>query len=65
MRQTFEINGQVGHDLLAVDWDATPLGPLDSWPQSLQSVVRLVQRVGGTRPTENGKAVWCVLSAPS
>ncbi len=42
MRETFERSGQVGHDLLAVDWEATPLGPLDSWPQSLQSVVRLV-----------------------
>ena len=42
MRETFQRSGQVGHDLLAVDWEATPLGPLDSWPQSLQSVVRLV-----------------------
>ena len=42
MRQTFENTGQVGRDLLTVDWEATPLGPLDSWPQSLQSVVRLV-----------------------
>jgi PAS domain S-box-containing protein len=42
LRETFEHTGQVGQDLLAVDWEATPLGPLDSWPQSLQSVVRLV-----------------------
>ncbi|MFL6026202.1 MAG: ATP-binding protein, partial [Friedmanniella sp.] len=38
----FERSGQLGADLLEVDWAATPLGPLDSWPRSLESVVRLV-----------------------
>jgi PAS domain S-box-containing protein len=38
----FQRSGQVGADLLQVDWAATPLGPLDSWPRSLESVVRLV-----------------------
>jgi PAS domain S-box-containing protein len=38
----FDQTGEVGHDLLAVDWAATPLGPVDTWPQSLRSVVRLV-----------------------
>ncbi len=42
MRQTFQRSGRVGQDLLAVDWGATPLGPLDTWPQSLRSVVRLM-----------------------
>ena len=42
MREMFQRSGQVGHDLLAVDWEATPLGPLETWPQSLQSVVRLM-----------------------
>ncbi|HET7357913.1 MAG TPA: SpoIIE family protein phosphatase [Nocardioidaceae bacterium] len=42
MREMFERIGRVGHDLLDVDWSATPLGPLDSWPRSLQSVVRMV-----------------------
>ncbi|HEU4976075.1 MAG TPA: SpoIIE family protein phosphatase [Baekduia sp.] len=32
--------GPVGHDLLAVDWGATPLGPPESWPQSLTTVVQ-------------------------
>ena len=31
-----------GRDLLAVDWEATPLGAPETWPQSLESVVRLV-----------------------
>ena len=34
--------GQVGADLLAVDWDATPLGPPETWPQSLATVVNIV-----------------------
>ena len=42
MRQMFQRSGEVGHDLLKVDWDATPLGPLETWPRSLESVVRLV-----------------------
>jgi len=42
MRHMFERLGGVGHDLLAVDWAGTPLGGLDDWPRSLQSVVRMV-----------------------
>ena len=42
MREMFQRSGEVGHDLLAVDWDATPLGPPETWPRSLESVVRLV-----------------------
>src|SRR4051794_41096692 len=38
----FQRTGEVGADLLKVDWAATPLGPLEAWPRSLQSVVRLV-----------------------
>src|SRR6476659_482963 len=38
----FQRSGEVGHDLLKVDWDATPLGPPETWPRSLESVVRLV-----------------------
>src|SRR3954454_3462974 len=38
----FQRSGEVGRDLLEVDWAATPLGPLETWPQSLQSVVRLM-----------------------
>ncbi len=42
MREMFGRSGEVGRDLLAVDWAATSLGPLDTWPRSLESVVRLV-----------------------
>ncbi len=34
--------GVVGNDLLAVDWDLTPLGPPNLWPSSLNTVVRVV-----------------------
>ncbi len=34
--------GEVGRDLLAVDWAATPLGPPETWPRSLATVVRVV-----------------------
>ncbi len=34
--------GGVGHDLLAVDWAATPLGPMPEWPRSLSTVVRVL-----------------------
>ena len=26
--------GQVGLDMLEVDWEATPLGPIDEWPNA-------------------------------
>ncbi len=42
MRDTFLRSGAVGRDLLAVDWAATPLGPLEAWPNSLQTAVRIV-----------------------
>src|SRR3954447_14670660 len=38
----FKRSGELGLDLLAVDWAASPLGPLATWPQSLESVVRLL-----------------------
>jgi hypothetical protein len=34
--------GQVGRDLLEVDWAATPLGPIDEWPSALGTVVRVL-----------------------
>ncbi|MGA9858334.1 MAG: HAMP domain-containing sensor histidine kinase, partial [Solirubrobacteraceae bacterium] len=34
--------GQAGQDLLAVDWAATPLGPVETWPNSLGTVVRML-----------------------
>jgi PAS domain S-box-containing protein len=35
-------SSEVGRDLAAVDWDATPLGPPDAWPQSLKTAVRIL-----------------------
>ncbi|HEY2318624.1 MAG TPA: SpoIIE family protein phosphatase [Solirubrobacteraceae bacterium] len=34
--------GEVGRDLLEVDWAATPLGPVEAWPDALASVVRVL-----------------------
>ncbi|MGZ4192007.1 MAG: GAF domain-containing protein, partial [Solirubrobacteraceae bacterium] len=34
--------GEVGRDLLAVDWAATPLGAIEEWPDALASVVRVL-----------------------
>ena len=34
--------GQVGEDMLEVDWAATPLGPIDEWPNALATVVRVL-----------------------
>jgi PAS domain S-box-containing protein len=35
-------SGDVGRDLLAVDWPGTPLGPIETWPRSLSTVVRVL-----------------------
>src|SRR3954454_1098077 len=34
--------GEVGRDLLAVDWERTPLGPPESWPRALASIVQVL-----------------------
>ena len=34
--------GEVGRDLMAVDWSATPLGPPEAWPRSLATMARVV-----------------------
>jgi hypothetical protein len=41
-RDPFDVDSEVAHDLRLVDWSATSLGPPDTWPQSLQTVVRTV-----------------------
>ena len=38
----FAADGEVGRDLAAVDWSATPLGVPESWPQSLQTAVDIL-----------------------
>ncbi len=42
IRDLLRAAGDVGRDLLAVDWEAGPLGPPEGWPRSLQTVVRAV-----------------------
>jgi PAS domain S-box-containing protein len=37
----FDPRTRLGRDLAAVDWSATPLGPVEDWPKSLRNVVRL------------------------
>ena len=38
----FATGGEVGRDLAAVDWPATPLGAPERWPQSLLTAVGIV-----------------------
>jgi signal transduction histidine kinase/serine phosphatase RsbU (regulator of sigma subunit)/DNA-binding response OmpR family regulator len=42
MRRFLEAGGEIGHDLLAVDWEATPLGDPDEWPYALRNSVRIL-----------------------
>src|SRR5829696_6160494 len=42
IRDTLLAAGDVGRDLLAVDWQRTPVGPPERWSQSLQTVVSIV-----------------------
>ncbi|MCE6998335.1 SpoIIE family protein phosphatase [Saccharothrix sp. S26] len=38
----FAVDDEVGRDLAAVDWRASPLGPPDGWPQSLRTAVSIL-----------------------
>ncbi|WP_433041489.1 SpoIIE family protein phosphatase [Dactylosporangium sp. CS-033363] len=38
----FAADAEVGRDLAAVDWAATPLGPPGGWPQSLRTAVSIL-----------------------
>src|SRR5690349_2284245 len=42
LRRALLVSGRVGHDLLGVDWAASPLGPMEGWPQSLCTSVRIL-----------------------
>ena len=42
MSPAFRRGGEVGRDLAAVDWEATPLGPSAQWPSSLTTIVRVM-----------------------
>jgi signal transduction histidine kinase len=38
----FQGGGELGDRMRAIDWSCTPLGPVDRWPQSLKTCVRIV-----------------------
>ncbi|MFV2114778.1 ATP-binding protein [Micromonospora sp. LOL_025] len=38
----FADGGETGRLMARLDWAATPLGPVDGWPQSLRAAVRMV-----------------------
>ncbi|MER7419448.1 ATP-binding protein [Micromonospora peucetia] len=38
----FADGGETGRLMAGLDWAATPLGPVDGWPQSLRAAVRMV-----------------------
>ena len=38
----FRADQEIGHDLSAVDWASTPLGPAEDWPQSLRTAVDIL-----------------------
>jgi signal transduction histidine kinase/CheY-like chemotaxis protein len=40
--ETLAGGGEMGARMRAIDWSATPLGPVKSWPQSLKTCVRIV-----------------------
>jgi len=42
MLSLFAVSGETGQHMLTVDWAATPLGPVEGWPQSLRTAVSIV-----------------------
>ncbi|MEV7802040.1 SpoIIE family protein phosphatase [Microbispora sp. NPDC088329] len=40
--EVFAADDEIGRDLALVDWRATPLGPPEEWPQSLQTAVSIL-----------------------
>src|ERR1700733_4461007 len=38
----FAGGGEMGSRMRDFDWSKTPLGPVDSWPQSLKTAVRIM-----------------------
>ncbi|GAA4609307.1 PAS domain S-box-containing protein [Actinoplanes octamycinicus] len=42
MSDVFAADAEVGRDLAAVDWAATPVGPPEGWPQSLRTAVSIL-----------------------
>src|ERR1700679_3541738 len=40
--ELFSHGGDMGRRMALVDWASTPLGPVESWPQSLRTCIRVV-----------------------
>jgi signal transduction histidine kinase/CheY-like chemotaxis protein len=38
----FDAGGEMGERMRAKDWSQTPLGPVERWPQSLKTIVRIM-----------------------
>jgi signal transduction histidine kinase len=38
----FQGGGELGQKMRAFDWSSTPLGPVEQWPQSLKTCVRII-----------------------
>ena len=38
----FAGGGEMGRLMMAKDWSKTPLGPVERWPQSLKTAVRIL-----------------------
>ena len=41
-RECFAGNGEMAARMISFDWSKTPLGPVDRWPQSLKTAVRIM-----------------------
>ena len=41
-RSLFAGGGEMGRRMSEIDWSRTPLGPVESWPQSLRTCVRII-----------------------
>ena len=41
-RQLFDGGGELGERMKEIDWSQTSLGPVESWPQSLKTAVRII-----------------------
>ncbi|MFZ1993164.1 MAG: ATP-binding protein, partial [Solirubrobacteraceae bacterium] len=42
LREFLASTGEIGQDMLDVDWAATPLGPIEDWSNALVTVVRVM-----------------------
>jgi PAS domain S-box-containing protein len=42
MTHTFSGGGEMGERIRSFDWSQTPLGPIEDWPQSLMTAVRIM-----------------------